>query len=567
MQRLVFASLVAFAIARSAAADPMCRTVELRFSPTVPDLQIAVWIEDAKGNYVDTVYLTRLTGIFGLGNRPGTPLLKTDFRWPYGRREMVLPVWAFHHNHHYPKVVMGGVCGNSTASLCPDNSPCAGDCDDTTIAYHSRVSSYEPFYCSPSGASKIDAMSCASKGTFSKGAYADNTYSLYPPRADLMAFSGADSTEAQDFAKQNDLVAVSQATPAPNGGQPLDPPVTWYPNNFPDGDYVAWIEVSQESDFNGAHNSQSQPNQPDTVQAWDFEGHPFLGQPSIVYKVPFHLGPDGYTNATSAFAGYGSWDGRAAHLKNGRDPNPDDGTITTDKVGSGARRLADINDGVDNYRFKVVAGGCGGADGGMGGADGGVHDGGMSCQAPNPVENVKATAESNTITITFSPPSGGQPANRYQVRYQEGTMTVTDENFSTMIPAPDPTTSNLSSRITGLVAQRTYTVAVRGVSPCGQPSHPVAVNTATTAQQFVVLHGCFVATAAYGSPMAGDVQTLRRFRDTRLLENAAGRLFVAAYYGLSPPAAAAIAGDARLRAGARLLLAPLVELAKRLGAG
>src|SRR5437762_2972058 len=65
-----------------AAADPPCGAVDIRFKPGASDLQIVVWIEDAKGNVVDTPYITRLTGQFGLANRPGTPLLKTDFRWP-----------------------------------------------------------------------------------------------------------------------------------------------------------------------------------------------------------------------------------------------------------------------------------------------------------------------------------------------------------------------------------------------------------------------------------------------------------------------------------------------------
>ncbi|MSP62374.1 MAG: hypothetical protein EXR72_18980 [Myxococcales bacterium] len=90
-----------------ARAEPICRGVDLHFAPGAPDMQIAVWIETAAGQYVDTAYITRLTGQFGLANRPGAGLLKTDFRWPYGRREMVLPVWAHRRNKHYPKVMMG----------------------------------------------------------------------------------------------------------------------------------------------------------------------------------------------------------------------------------------------------------------------------------------------------------------------------------------------------------------------------------------------------------------------------------------------------------------------------
>jgi uncharacterized protein (TIGR03437 family) len=50
--------------------------------------------------------------------------------------------------------------------------------------------------------------------------------------------------------------------------------------------------------------------------------------------------------------------------------------------------------------------------------------------------------------------------------------------------------------------------------------------------------GCFIATAAFGSPMAGQVRWLRAFRDRILLAGRAGRAFVSWYYSWSPRAAA-----------------------------
>ena len=82
----------------------------------------------------------------------------------------------------------------------------------------------------------------------------------------------------------------------------------------------------------------------------------------------------------------------------------------------------------------------------------------------------------------------------------------------------------------------------------------------TTVHKFTTLSGCFIATAAYGSPMAAAVQSLRAFRDRRLLDNAAGQLLVATYYAFSPTLANAIAADPQLRAVARAALQPVVDI-------
>ena len=78
--------------------------------------------------------------------------------------------------------------------------------------------------------------------------------------------------------------------------------------------------------------------------------------------------------------------------------------------------------------------------------------------------------------------------------------------------------------------------------------------------------GCFIATAAYGTPTAEQIDVLREFRDVVLLESTAGSQFVALYYQLSPPVADFIAGNELLRTLVReLLVDPIVWVVEATG--
>jgi hypothetical protein len=82
----------------------------------------------------------------------------------------------------------------------------------------------------------------------------------------------------------------------------------------------------------------------------------------------------------------------------------------------------------------------------------------------------------------------------------------------------------------------------------------------TKALEFTQLSGCFVATATYGSPLAPEVEALRRARD-RLR---AGSSFAAAAVGLyeraSPPMASVLRESEAGRALVRQALSPLITL-------
>ena len=70
--------------------------------------------------------------------------------------------------------------------------------------------------------------------------------------------------------------------------------------------------------------------------------------------------------------------------------------------------------------------------------------------------------------------------------------------------------------------------------------------------------GCFIATAAFGSPLAEQVEILRQFRDRHLLTNTAGKKFVAWYYRNGPMAAKFIQDKPPAKMLVRVALYPLI---------
>ena len=74
---------------------------------------------------------------------------------------------------------------------------------------------------------------------------------------------------------------------------------------------------------------------------------------------------------------------------------------------------------------------------------------------------------------------------------------------------------------------------------------------------------CFIATAAYGTPAAEEINVLRRFRDDFLVHNAPGKAFVVCYYVLSPPVADFISEHELLRTMVREgFVEPAVKMAE-----
>jgi len=72
-------------------------------------------------------------------------------------------------------------------------------------------------------------------------------------------------------------------------------------------------------------------------------------------------------------------------------------------------------------------------------------------------------------------------------------------------------------------------------------------------------NGCFIATAAFGTPVAYEVNELRFFRDTWLVKRKFGRLFIKTYYALSPNLANFISDKPFLKKITRYGLKPIIK--------
>jgi hypothetical protein len=74
--------------------------------------------------------------------------------------------------------------------------------------------------------------------------------------------------------------------------------------------------------------------------------------------------------------------------------------------------------------------------------------------------------------------------------------------------------------------------------------------------------GCYIATAVYGSYDAPEVLVLRQFRDQTLQKYALGRLFISAYYFISPKLIGVIKNNSSINSSARVLLDRIVNKLK-----
>lgn len=184
----------------------------------------------------------------------------------------------------------------------------------------------------------------------------------------------------------------------------------------------------------------------------------------------------------------------------------------------------------------------------------------------------KATIED--LSLIASAPGGSTYKYIYFYCSQNdsdwNTITSADECTSLVLITGDNALSD--NVITGLTNGVTYRFRAAMVDEAGNIGRYFKVDTECTDSVTTNCHSvvpeevvglfndtnCFIATAAYGSPMEKQVKSLRRFRDDVLRKTSLGRALVAAYYTLSPPAARWIAQKSYRRTTARIVLTPIV---------
>jgi len=524
-------------------ADDPRRCVDVQFTP-VDNLQIVAWVETTSGAYVDTVYVTQQIGSFGLGNRPGRFDFNSGPQWPYGRRTTTFPVWSHRHGLTFPAVLFQNDVDDDVDYCLDPSIQDYASCGENDLSHPYDQSSRENHFCRPriEGEAGWDTGTCATTAFTDKGRFSNTSVALYPPRTDINR-TVSDSPSVEMFKAMNPFDAVSQPTPIGGTNSHAPWPV---PSGLAAGDYVMWVETAQENDFNPSYNQGSYPS-PSNL-GWDGYGLAYRGQPSIVYRVPFTVGDAPTTTATQSYAGYGDPDGHDGTVR------APDATITSDTPGGGASRLELVADDGGMYRVRVS-----------------VHTVDAADLPGIPTAFQPIAVDTNSMTLAFVAPGIGTPAAQvtgYDVRIR-ASEELTAANFEDSMPVtahvmPSPAGSTQTFDLTGLLPETDYWIGIRAYDGCHDNGDLAIVKVTTSPRVSGSVDACFVATAAYGSLLANDVELLRHFRDATLQTNALGELGVEAYYTFGPAVAGVVGESDLLRSSARDALAPIIERVRRL---
>ncbi len=129
------------------------------------------------------------------------------------------------------------------------------------------------------------------------------------------------------------------------------------------------------------------------------------------------------------------------------------------------------------------------------------------------------------------------------------------DNYTALLPTWSSISSdNIHPNDTGyqLMANTWYAALAGRISSTGE-----VVSSSSSSSDS---GSCFIATAAFGSPMEPHVVLLKEFRDRYLETHMLGREFVKSYYRFSPPLADFIREHEFLKLGVQVALYPLIGL-------
>jgi streptogramin lyase len=160
------------------------------------------------------------------------------------------------------------------------------------------------------------------------------------------------------------------------------------------------------------------------------------------------------------------------------------------------------------------------------------------------------TTETSTTTTTTSTTSTSTT-----VEVSSSTMTVT---YPTTTYFPTITSITVASWTSTSTSSSVTTTQTSTSS-----TQTLVVTSFTTVTSTPTARRCIIASAAYGSELAPQVQFLRIFRDNSLEATFAGHAFMetfnAFYYSFSPAVANYVAQNSTLQAMTRLLIYPLIS--------
>ncbi len=189
---------------------------------------------------------------------------------------------------------------------------------------------------------------------------------------------------------------------------------------------------------------------------------------------------------------------------------------------------------------------------------------------PHAPSEVRTAAGETSVRVSWTDNLNAEGGMRYRVYYrEESPLSIKEEATGYSTSSADAT----STTVSGLETNMVYYFRVAAVSPNdneGPLSEGTEAASTVPVTDFWELYKdfggeesggfCFIASAAYGSPLAPHVGLLSEFRDGVLLTGTIGRRLVNGYYRLSPPLAQAVERHPLLAAAVRLVLLPVVLL-------